>query len=104
VIFLSKLISSFSDVASLKRWSESWSPEYRVCPEEAAEIVGGDRDRAEEILRGFVALNEMPKELRSPGFAKERAEWVRTKAKEHWQKFAEEFPELFLLEEQEVSK
>lgn len=68
-------------VATFEEWG-SWSPQYRVCPEEAARLVGGDQDRAEEILEGLVALNEMPKELRAPGKEKERAEWVREKAEE----------------------
>ena len=50
-------------------------------------LVGGDRDRADEILRGLVALNEMPKEIRKPEMAKERAEWVRAKAEEEMAEF-----------------
>jgi transcriptional regulator with XRE-family HTH domain len=104
-IFLSKLVAPFGDVANFESWSGSWSPQYRVCPEEAAKLVGGDRDRADEILLGVVALNEMPKEIRNPGMEKERAEWVRVKAEEHRQKLAEEFPEFHsLMEEQEVPK
>ena len=88
-MFLSKLVASFGGVATFEDWSESWTPTYRVCSEEAAELVGGDRDRADEILRGTVALNEMPKELRKRGMEKECAEWVRAKAEERRQKLLE---------------
>ena len=61
-----------------------------MCPEEAAQRVGGDTDRADEILRGQVALNEVPKEISSPEKAKERAEWVRKKAAEYRKKVLED--------------
>jgi DNA-binding Xre family transcriptional regulator len=83
-IFLRNLVAEICDVAKFAGWSGDASPNYRVCPEEAAELVGGDTDRADEILRGDIALNEMPKEIfRSPEKAKERAEWVREKAAEY---------------------
>jgi len=104
-MFLRELGSSFSAVATFEEWSGSWSPRYRVCPEEAAELVGGDSNRADEILRGDVALNEIPKEIRKHGMEKERAEWVRAKAEEYRRVFADDFAELEgLLESKEVSK
>jgi len=104
-MFLRELGSSFDPVATFEEWSESWSPRYRVCPEEAAELVGGDSDRADEILRGDVALNELPKEIRKHGMEKKRAEWVRTKAEEYRRALAEDFAELErLTDEKEVSK
>jgi transcriptional regulator with XRE-family HTH domain len=86
--FLRELVRSFSNVATFGGWSASSSPAYRVCFEEAAELVGGERERADEILTGAIALNEMPKELRKHGMTRERAEWVRMKAEEYHQKLA----------------
>ena len=88
-MFLRELVSSLGNVATFDKWSGSWSPAYRVCSEEAAALVGGDRDRADEILRGLVALNEMPKEIRKPEMAEERTEWVRAKAEEYRKEMAE---------------
>jgi transcriptional regulator with XRE-family HTH domain len=82
-LFLRNVVAPFEQVAKFEGWSSSWTPEYRVCPDEAAAIVGGDPDRAEEILSGLVALSEMPKEIRKPEMTKERAEWVRVKANEY---------------------
>lgn len=82
-VFLRKLAAPLGDVATFEEWSGSWTPAYRVCPDEAAELVGGDRERADEILRGLVALNEMPKEIRQLDKTKERAEWVHAKAEEY---------------------
>jgi transcriptional regulator with XRE-family HTH domain len=89
-IFLRNLVAEIGGVAKFERWSGDGSPDYRVCPEDAAELVGGDSDRADEVLRGDVALNEMPKEIRSPEKAKERAEWVREKAAEYRKKLADD--------------
>ena len=102
-MFLRELGSSFSAVATFEGWSGS--PRYRVCPEEAAELVGGESDRADEILRGDVALNEIPKEIRKHGMEKERAEWVRAKAEEYRRVLADDLAELErLFESKEVSK
>ncbi len=82
-LFLRKLAAPLGDVATFEGWSGGWTPKYRVCPDEAAALVGGDRERADEILGGLVALNEMPKEIRQAGNSKERAEWVRERAEEY---------------------
>ena len=93
-MFLRNLATDIGRVAKFEGWSGDGSPNYRVCPEEATELVGGDHDRADEILRGLVALNEMPKEIRSPDKAKERAEWVREKAAEYRKHLADELADL----------
>lgn len=49
------------------------SPEYEICGEEAAALVGGDDIAARAILWGLAALHEMPK-----GSPAERAEWARS--------------------------
>jgi transcriptional regulator with XRE-family HTH domain len=95
--FLSDLVAEFPDI-SFERWFCDGSPSYVVCSEEAAQLVGGDRDLAAFILNGSVLLNEMPKEIRSnvtawlagrpPGLEIEaRVEWVRTKAEEYAKQF-----------------
>jgi transcriptional regulator with XRE-family HTH domain len=93
-MFLRELVSSFGKVATFVEWSGWLSPSYRVCFDEAAELVGGDSERADEILNGFVALNEMPKEIRGRGMEKERADWVRAKAEEYRQEVADDLAEL----------
>ena len=86
--FLRRLTVSLGEVAMFEEWSGSWTPQYRVCPEEAAKLVGGDRDRAEEIVTGMVDLNEMPQDIRKgDDMAAARAEWVRDKADEYRQRF-----------------
>jgi len=89
-MFLRHIVAEIGDVAKFKGWFGDGSPDYRVCPEEAAKLVGGDTDRADEILRGQVALNEVPKEISSPEKAKERAKWVREKAAEYRKKVLED--------------
>jgi transcriptional regulator with XRE-family HTH domain len=89
-MFLRNLVAEIGDVAKFEGWFGDGSPDYRVCREEAAQLVGGDTDRADEILRGQVALNEVPKEISSPEKAKERAEWVREKAAAYRKKSLED--------------
>lgn len=96
--YLRGLASDLGDVATFEDWDNAGvSPYYRACPEEAAEFVGGDADRAEEILLGQVALNEMPSEFRKSGMANERAAWVRAKAAEFRQKRDRDLAELLAL-------
>jgi transcriptional regulator with XRE-family HTH domain len=82
-VYLRKIGEQCDGAAKFERWSGSGVPQYRVCPDEAAELVGGDQDRAEEILTGQAALNEMPKEIRQPEMTDKRAEWVRLQAEEY---------------------
>jgi len=89
-MFLWNLVAEIGDVAKFEGWSGDGSPDYRVCREEAAQRVGGDADRTDEILRGEVALHEVPKEISSPEKTKERAEWVREKAAEYRKKLLED--------------
>lgn len=104
-MFLRNLVAGMGDIAKFEGWSGDGSPKYRVCPEEAAELIGGDKDRADEILRGEVALNEIPKELRSAKKAKERAEWIRDKAAEYRRRVTDNLAEIDrVLESREPSK
>jgi transcriptional regulator with XRE-family HTH domain len=88
-MFLRDLADATDGVAKFKGWSGEGGPDYRVCAEEAAELVGGDADRANEILHGEVSLSEMPKEVRPAEKAKDRAQWVRETAAEHRKTTAE---------------
>jgi|NGEPerStandDraft_6_1074524.scaffolds.fasta_scaffold114185_1 transcriptional regulator with XRE-family HTH domain len=74
--FLRNLTSDFSDVAKFDDFSSDGSPSYSVCFDTASELAGGNPDLADMILRGHVALNEMPKEFLGPPKTKERVEWM----------------------------
>lgn len=79
--FLCNLVADFPDI-SFERWFSEGSPSYEVCSETAAQLFGGNHDVVALILRGFVSLGEMPKEIRRPEMVKERVEWVLAKAQE----------------------
>jgi hypothetical protein len=80
--FLWNLVADFPDI-SFEGWFPEGSPSYEVCPETAAQLFGGNRDVAAIILKGFVSLSEIPKEIRRPEMVKERVEWVLAKARIH---------------------
>jgi transcriptional regulator with XRE-family HTH domain len=105
-LFLRNLVVPFGNVAAFEEWSGEWTPQYRVCPDEAAALVGGDHNTAEEIINGLVALSEMPKEIRGKAdMAKERAEWVRSKAEEYRKQSLLDLAELGLVsQDSEPSK
>lgn len=88
-VFLDGLASEFSEVTEFAGWSSLDSPEYRICPEEALRIAGGDSDAADAIHRGDVPLFEMPKEFWEPGKWDERANWVRARTAEFKQRMIE---------------
>jgi transcriptional regulator with XRE-family HTH domain len=83
-VFLNSVVSELGDVASFEGFSPIDYPFYRVCPEEASRLVGGDKELTEAILNGAVLLSEMPKELHGL-FAdnEKRIAWVRAQAKEY---------------------
>jgi hypothetical protein len=58
-------------------------PFYRVCAQEAVDLVGGDTELAEAILEGKIALHQMPKELQKFEKTKERVEWARAKLEDY---------------------
>jgi len=93
-VFLSDLAKQLGDLAEFDEWSAAGSPNYTVCPDEAAKLVGGDEELAREILAGNVALHEMPKKLKKREATKERAEWVRLQAEEKRKRFDDAFPGL----------
>jgi transcriptional regulator with XRE-family HTH domain len=83
-MFLGNLAEEMGKVATFEECSWDELPVYRVCPDEAANLVGGDQERADDILNGFAALSEMPKEIRDNyTLSDKRAEWVRATADEY---------------------
>jgi hypothetical protein len=88
--FLRELVAPLGRVAEFHRWYPSDSPRYQVCADEAASLVGNDAQRADEILRGAVALHEMPKEIRGNEHVDARADWVRAQAQQYLASLDEE--------------
>lgn len=80
-IFLAKLVGEIGDVASFEGFSPVDYPVFRVCRDEALEMVGGDEILAERILSGIADLYEMPKDLQGIfGNVEDRAAWVQAQA------------------------
>jgi transcriptional regulator with XRE-family HTH domain len=83
-VFLRTLADELDETAEFKGWSHDGTPSYTVCVDAAAKFVGNNRSVAEGITKGWVALNEMPKELLGPSGSEkveERAEWVLEKTR-----------------------
>ncbi len=75
-------------------WGHGDSPRYYICPDEVLSLVGGDKEAASLILKGIVALHEMPTEVRRSS-AEEKATWVRAQYQEMLRSAEpSEFPDL----------
>lgn len=64
-------------------WYWEDAPNYRICRDEALDLVDGDAAAADAILSGIAPLHELPKELRqksAPG--SQRAAWVHERIAE----------------------
>jgi hypothetical protein len=83
-IFLNSLAEEIGADASFDGYGWRDYPFYRVCEQDAALLVGGDKELAEAILEGQVALSEMPKGI---GRGEEQALWVRAKVEESRKNF-----------------
>lgn len=60
-----------------------WStPGYKICSNEAVDIVGNDKEAVRAILSGSAPLHEIPKELKN-SLPEQLAEWAKSKAKEN---------------------
>ena len=70
--FLANLTNEIGDDATFEEYGWDDFPFYRVCAQEAIDLVGGDTKLADAILSGNIALHQMPKELRGRGKRKER--------------------------------
>jgi transcriptional regulator with XRE-family HTH domain len=68
---LSKINTS-TELAESVQWTPGLWPSYKICSEEAANVVGNDTTATLAILCGAAALHEMPK-----GSPEQRAEWAR---------------------------
>lgn len=93
-VFLSDLAKQLGDLAEFDGWDAIGSPDYEVCPDEAARLVGGDEKLVREILVGNVPLHEMPEKLKKKEAIKERVDWVQLQAQEKRKRFDESFPGL----------
>jgi transcriptional regulator with XRE-family HTH domain len=81
-LFLAGLANDTGGTAEFDGYTSDDWPRYRVCAEEAEHLAGGDSELLEYIHEGYIALNEMPKEIRDSSKAKEQAEWTRAKGEE----------------------
>jgi transcriptional regulator with XRE-family HTH domain len=80
--FLSEALSEFEDVIEFEGCPDFDYPVFSVCPQEAEDFVGGDKELSQRILSGLIALHEMPKNIRNEGTAQDRARWVKEKLNE----------------------
>ena len=91
--FLGDLVKDFGEEAEFSGfdWADG-TPDYRVCVEYAEQLADGDQTLADVILRGYVALHEMPRDLREDlahfgrtleEVKKERVEWIRANLREY---------------------
>lgn len=75
--FLKTVASSLGNDVEFDHWSPSWGqPSYELGMEEALELVGGDTEAANDIVRGFAPLHELPKNVREQGGAA-IAQWAK---------------------------
>jgi transcriptional regulator with XRE-family HTH domain len=78
-VFLESLANDIEGDTTFDEYGMGDFPFYRVCPEDALDLVGGDAELADAILQGHIPLHQLPKELRDPIKTKERVVWARTK-------------------------
>ena len=89
--FLRNSLKEVGLSAAFQYWVRGLSPSYRICTEEAADIVGGDPEATAAILSGVAAVHEMPPDVRN-GSKAERSAWCRAQA-ERSRRRAEEYKE-----------
>lgn len=81
-VHLAEIAEATGGLVSFEHWSPHWSgPGYTVSSELAAPLVGGDMEAAEQIVRGYAPLHELPKDVRSGG-ATAVAEWAKQRGDE----------------------
>jgi len=63
---------------SFESWYWEDAPNYRICRDEALDLVDGDAEAADAILSGIAPLHELKKELRQKSASgSQRAEWAQ---------------------------
>jgi transcriptional regulator with XRE-family HTH domain len=82
-VFLESLANDIEGDTTFDEYAMGGFPFYRVCPEDALDLVGGDAELADAILDGRIVLHQMPKELCEPVKTKERVEWARAKLEDY---------------------
>jgi len=80
VKFLQDLAAQIDSTAEFESWHPSGGPDYAICKDEAAAVVGGDADLANEIIAGNVGLHKMPADLRKKERMADRVAWARREA------------------------
>lgn len=76
-IFLRSVADSLGDNVDFEYWSPRWGqPGYTLGKEEALNLVGGDEEAANHIVRGNVPLHELPKDVRERG-SPAIAQWAK---------------------------
>jgi transcriptional regulator with XRE-family HTH domain len=101
-VHLHCMASQLGEKATFEEWDGQALPHYRICIEEAAALVDGAPERAEEILSGQIGLHDIPQEFRKTEQVRERTQWVQEKAQEYREQLERDFNDLLaLLEEGE---
>jgi transcriptional regulator with XRE-family HTH domain len=79
-VFVDGLAEEIGDGTTMEQFPWSDWPIYRLCPKQVEEFIG-DPELADAILRGQIALHQMPKEFREGDIETEnkRREWARSK-------------------------
>ena len=95
---LATIEQNWKPLGTLEDWNRRGSPTFTICMADALEYFDGDEDIASDILRGSVALHELPKELRAADqligrlrWAKEKIEQNRIEATEYFKKLGIEW-------------
>jgi transcriptional regulator with XRE-family HTH domain len=83
-------VSNSPEAAESVRWMPGLWPQYEICTEEVANIVGNDAVAEHAIVCGAAALHEMPK-----GPPEQRAEWARAEFDRKYGNLVLDFGDLF---------
>lgn len=80
-VFVDNLADEIGDGTTLEEFSTDGCLMYRLFPKQAEEYMG-DTELADAVLRGHIALHQMPKEfdnILDPEAEKKRTAWARAK-------------------------
>jgi transcriptional regulator with XRE-family HTH domain len=79
-VFVDGLAEEIGDGTVMEQFPWDDWPIYRLCPKQVERFIG-ESELADAILRGEIALHQMPKELREGGAEtkNKRREWARSK-------------------------
>lgn len=83
VRFLTSITEKIDGISKFEWWHPETSPDYQLDDAEALEIAGNDPTFTDAIIKGYIPLHEMPRELRGHGHEAERHKWLSDKYAEH---------------------